>query len=129
MAIEIGKDLSLAMALEGERIVVYFQRPKASDLVKYLATTLSAQRDDESNENLFKAELELGKSCISGVRSGDIFIERNGERTELVTEPDRPGYVENWKEIIYENCPIILLKLANHLIGLSKSEQENLEKK
>jgi len=127
MSIEICERESIQFKLESERVEAYFRRPSAKEMVKYLARSLSG-RSDEGLESMLEAGIDLACSCILGVREGDVVLVDGASRQPLITDPGRPGYAGNWKEILKQKLPGLLLMLGNHLVKLTRSELEAREK-
>lgn len=127
MPIELKERQSLRFFLEGEEIEVYFRKPNASEMVRYLASTLSG-KGNEGMAQMLSAGIELALSCLLGIRQGDVVL-REGDKTRvLVTDPDQPGFDQNWKAILKEKLPSLLLMLGNHLVKSSRAELEVREK-
>ncbi len=127
MPVAIKDRQSLVLKLEGEEIEVYFRRPNAPEMVRYLAASLSGQ-GPQSMAQMLEAGLELGVSCILGVREGDIVLAEGDGLRALVTDPAQPGFEKNWKELLKDKLPGLLLMLGNHLVKMTRSELEVREK-
>ncbi len=127
MPIELKDQESLALNLEGQEIEVYFRSPNAPEMVRYLASTLSGS-GPEAMEQMLSAGISLAQSCLLGIKEGDIVIVDQGRARGLVTDPARPGYDHNWKQLLKEKIPGLLLMLANRLVKNAASELEVREK-
>jgi hypothetical protein len=134
MAIEICDRESLRFKHGSDEVELYFHRPGAKEMVKYLAQSLSGKSSASSEaggeglESMLEAGIDLACSCIIGVREGDVVLVDGASRQVLVTDPDRPGYAADWKEILKQKIPGLLLMLGNHLVKLTRSELEAREK-
>jgi len=127
MTIEIAERESFRGQFGPDQVEIYFRRPSAKEMVRYLAQSLSC-RGNQSLESVLEAGMELACACLLGIREGDIALIENGARIPLVTDPDRPGYLANWKELLKARLPGLLLMLGNHLVKLTHSELEVREK-
>ena len=96
-------------------------------MIRYLASTLSG-KGPEAMENMLSSGIELATSCILGLREGDLVLIEENHSRNLITDPSKPGYEQNWKEILKEKIPGLLLMLGNHLVKTSRSEMEVREK-
>jgi len=127
MALEICEKESLKLRIGEEEIEIYFRRPRAKEMVKYLAQTL--EYGEEKNwEKIFSASMELASSCLVGIKKGDIVLEEKGEKKPLITDPNEPGYLHDWKEVLSERIPELFLSLADYLLKITRSELEVREK-
>jgi len=127
MTVELFEKETIQFKLGSEQVEVYFRRPNAGEMVRYLARSLSG-KSTESLEPLLDAGIDLASACILGVKEGDIVLIDSGCRTTLATDPSRPDYVSNWKEQLRDKLPGLLLMLGNHLVKLTRSELEVREK-
>ena len=127
MAIELSEKKSLELKIGKEQIVVYFRFPRTREFVRYLAMNL-ASSEKEGLERMIEAGIELGQACILGIREGDIILGEGTRREVLITDPVKPGYKENWKEIIKERMPVLLLMLGNYLAKELRADLEVREK-
>ncbi len=124
MPLEINEKESFLCQIGDEKIEVYFRRPSAKEMVKYLSKIISS----ESSEVALLAGIELAQACILGVKEGDIFIEKQGKKIPLITDPSKPNYEPKWKDIICEQAGAILLMLSSHILELMRGELEAREK-
>jgi len=127
MPVELKDRHSFVFNLEGEEMEVYFRRPNAAEMVRYLASTLSG-KGPEAMQQMLSAGIDLALSCLLGVGEGDLVIIEQNQRRNLITDPARPGYDQNWKELLKEKLPGLLLMLGNHLVKTSRAELEVREK-
>lgn len=130
MAIEISERDSLRFRHGADEVELYFRRPSAKEMVKYLGQSLSgpARQGGEGLESMLEAGINLACSCILGVREGDVVLVDGAARRTLITDPGQAGYAADWKEILKQKLPGILLMLGNHLVKLTRSELEAREK-
>jgi len=127
MALEIFEKESCSFKIGPDQVLVYFRRPNAREMVIYLAKTISS-KEPESTSKMLEAGIELARACILGVKEGDVMLIDNGGRIPLVTDPSRPGFVADWKSVVEEKIPGLLLILGNHLARLTRSDLEVREK-
>jgi hypothetical protein len=127
MSIELAEKESFQCRFGPDKVEVYFRRPTAKEMVRYLAKSLASQ-GKENLESVLEAGMELAGACILGVRDGDITLLENGARVPLVTDPGRPGYLADWKELLKQKLPGLMLMLGNHLVKMTSSELEVREK-
>jgi hypothetical protein len=127
MTLEIFEKESCSFKVGPDQVLVYFRRPNAREMVSYLAKTISS-KEPESMAKMLEAGIELARDCILGIKEGDVMLIENGDRLPLVTDPARPGYVADWKAVIEEKIPGLLLVLGNHLARLTRSDLEVREK-
>jgi hypothetical protein len=127
MALELFEKESCSFKIGPDQVLVYFRRPNAREMVSYLAKTISS-KEPESMAKMLEAGIELARDCILGIKEGDVMLIENGDRYPLATDPARPGYVADWKAVIEEKIPGLLLVLGNHLARLTRSDLEVREK-
>jgi len=127
MPIELKERHSVRFFIDGEDVEVYFRKPNASEMVKYLSSTLSG-KGAEGMSQMLSAGIELALCCILGVREGDIVLRQGEDSRVLITDPERSGFDENWKALLKEKLPGLLLMLGNHLVRSSRAELEVREK-
>ena len=127
MALEIFEKESCSFKIGPDQVLVYFRRPNAREMVNYLAKTISS-KEPEFTSKMLEAGIELARACTLGIKEGDVMLIDNGNRVPLVTDPSRPGYVANWKAIVEEKIPGLLLILGNHLARMTRSDLEVREK-
>jgi hypothetical protein len=127
MALELFERESCSLKIGRDQVLIHFRRPNARDMVSYLAKTI-AGKEPESVEKLLLAGIELAKACILGVKEGDVMVTDQGNRIPLVTDSSRPGFLSNWRELLEEKIPGLLLMLGNHLVRLMRSDLEAREK-
>jgi len=127
MPIAIGDEEILNLKMGSERIGVRFRRPNAKEMIRYLCQSLSGQ-GQESVGKMLEAGIELASTCILGVNEGDIILIEKGARNPLVSDPGKTGYLPNWKELLHDKFPSLLLTLGNHIVKLARLELEVREK-
>ena len=127
MPVKLKDKESVIFNLQGEEIEVYFRKPNASEMVRFLGSTLSG-RGPEAMEQMLISSMELGFSCILGIREGDIVLIEDGDSKSLITDPEKPACDKNWKEILKEKMPELFLMLGNHLVRSTRAELEVREK-
>lgn len=99
----------------GEDIVrVFYRRPEPGETIEALVRKIPRGDEGEDALRILMANLELGKVCIIGIGEEDMAV--NG--TGLETRPEAPGYREDWKEVLAQRCPLILIALGQHLSTL-----------
>jgi hypothetical protein len=124
LTIRLNEIESANLKIENETVEVFFRRPNAEEMVAYLAGILSGD-NPENLESLLKSGIRLARSCILGVRKGDIILE-DGE--PLVTDEKDEKIFPGWKALLEEKLPGLMLMLANHLVGRARAELEVREK-
>lgn len=127
MVLEIFEKESCSFKIGSEQVLVYFRRPNAREMVSYLAKTISS-KEPEATAKMLEAGIELAGACILGVKEGDLMLADNENRVPLITDPSRSGYFSEWKKLLEEKIPGLLLMLGNHLARLTRSDLEVREK-
>jgi len=127
MAIEITGRESVQFKIGQDQVEVYYRKPDSQEMIKYLARSLSA-RSGESLEYLLEAGLELAGDCILGIREGDVVLVDDCGRRVLVTDPAKTGFVQNWKGLLKQKLPGLMLMLGNHLVQFTRLDAEAREK-
>ena len=127
MPIALKEKESLELKIGEDKVEVYFCLPRAKEFVRYLALSL-AQSGKEGMERMLEAGMELAEACLLGIREGDIILQDGEGKKPLITEPSKSGYKDNWKEIIKERMPVLLLVLGNYLVKRTRAELEVREK-
>jgi hypothetical protein len=62
------------------------------------------------------------------VNEGDLVLTENGARNPLISDPGKTGFLPNWKELLRDKFPALLLTLGNHIVKLTRLELEVREK-
>lgn len=90
-------------ARSGSEIELYYRNPTTHEEVEY-QSKLFKRLGKKVLINAFSTRLEMGLKILTGFREGDFGIEGK----VISSDPSRPDYKENWKELLKENAADIV---------------------
>jgi len=110
----------------GENLVkVFFRRPGPKEIIEILVKKMPLGDEAEDAQRILTANLDLGRDCITGVGEGEIVI----DGITLDTNPESSSYRRDWKDLIFEFCPLILIALGQYLSAVPAFMEETSLKK
>jgi hypothetical protein len=110
----------------GENVVrIFFRRPSPSELIEALVKKMPRGDENEDAGRSLVVNLELGRACVTGVGEGDLAIGNEA----LVTEAERDGFREDWREVLTQRFPLLLIALGQYLTRLPEFLEEARLKK
>lgn len=110
----------------GENLVeVLFCRPGPEEIIETLVKKIPMGDEAQDAQRILMANLELGRTCITGIGEGELVI----DGLPLDTNQKSPGYRKDWKEILLDLCPLILIALGQYLSQVPSFIEESGLKK
>ena len=125
MALALDKEGVLKLRVGNETVRVYYRRPEPSEIIETLIKKMPDGDEIGDSQKILLTNLDLGRACINGIGEGDLAVGGN----ELVTCPDRPAYRNDWKKILEDACPLLLIALGQHLSAIPAFIEESALKK
>jgi len=105
--------LTITDPISGDSIKLYYRIPTTNEKAKYLISIWD--RDKKTvTEDLTSARMQWGSEILEGFKEGSFQKRINGEVKDISTDPDHPGFKEDWKEWIKRFAPDILEVLCIH---------------
>ena len=133
----LGEDVknvfTITDSVSGASIKLFYRIPTTDEKAKYLIGIWDRDRKTVS-ENLTSARVEWGSQILEGFKEGSFQERINGEAKDISTDPNHPGFKEDWKEWIKRFAPDILELLCIHAFertetGSGQESEEPPEKK
>jgi hypothetical protein len=125
MALELDKEGVLKLRIGDETVRVYYRRPEPSEIIETLIRKMPDGEEAGDSQKILLANLDLGRACITGIGEGDLAV----GGSELVTYPDHPAYRTDWKEVLEDACPLLLIALGQCLSTIPAFIEESALKK
>ncbi len=125
MKCALDKEGELRLRVGESAVRVYFRRPEPGELIESLVRKIPRGSEEEDSQRALLTNLDLGRSCVTGVGEGDLVL--NGE--SLDTRPESQRYQPEWKRLLEERCPLILIALGQHLSALPSFMEDSSLKK
>jgi len=125
MALALDKEGVLKLRIGDETVRIFYRRPEPSEVIDTLIKKMSDVDEKRGAHKILLANLDLGRACITGIGEGDLAV----GGSELVTCPDRPAYRSDWKEVLEDACPLLLITLGQHLSTIPAFIEESALKK
>jgi hypothetical protein len=111
MSFKLDKEGELKIKLGDAVIRLKYKRPTPAEIIEALVKKMPRGKEDEDALNILSANLELGISCLSGI--GDDDFELAGRL--LNSNPLNENFRDNWKELLADACPLLLIALGQFL--------------
>ncbi len=111
MGFKLDKEGELKIRLGNAVIRLFYKRPTPAEIIEALVKKMPRGKGDEDALGILNANLELGISCLVGIGNED--FELDGELINC--DPDKINFREDWKEILAEVCPLLLIALGQFL--------------
>jgi hypothetical protein len=106
------KELIFKNPEKGQEIVLLYNEPSAETRIQYGGDIATIYRDKEIKdvriEDIVKVQLEYGLKCLSGFRVIGVPI-------NISCDPQSPEYREDWKEMIKDRAPELIIKLCQNV--------------
>ena len=112
--------LTITDPVSGDSIKLYYRIPTTDEKAKYLISIWDRNQKTVS-ENLTSARVHCGSEILEGFKEGSFHEKVNGEIKDISTDPDHPGFKEDWKEWIKRFAPDILELLCIHAFERSET--------
>jgi hypothetical protein len=111
MSYKLNARGTLALKVGEDVVRVHFRRPEAGQVIETLVKKMPSGDEAADAQRILIANLELGRACVTGIGEGDL----QSDGAPLVTDPDHPGYVNGWREIVAAHAPLLLIALGQYL--------------
>ena len=111
-----GRELKLKVG-ESTAVRIFYRYPDLEE-----ASACLAAQEAGTAERTLLAYLELGRACVAGIGQGDLVV----DGTVLDTDPNSRGYKEDWREILAEKFPLILIALGQYLLAVPAFVEEGV---
>lgn len=125
MAYNLDKQDLVKLKLGENLVKVLFCRPGPGEIIEALVKKMPMGDEAQDAQKILMANLELGRTCITGIGEGELVIDGQ----PLDTNQQSQGYRRDWKEIIQELCPLILIALGQYLSQVPSFIEESGLKK
>lgn len=111
--------LTISDAISGSKIEIYYRIPTASEIQAYMSRLIQ-RKGNKIKMNIADARLEFGLRILEGFRDGDFGIDGK----PISSNPASEYYVDNWKELLKESAPDIIMLLAQTVFEGSRVAKE-----
>ena len=125
MAVSLYKYGELRLRLGGDVVRVFYRRPAARELIETLTRKMPRGDEAKDAERILVANLDLGAACVTGIGEGDLEI----DGAVLVTDEARAGYQSDWRQVVADRCPLVLIALGQYVSALPSFLEEAALKK
>ncbi len=125
MAYEINERGTLTLRI-GESVVrVHYCRPAPGAVIDALVAKMPSGDEDVDAHNVLMANLELGRACVVGVGEDDLAVDDK----PLSSDAQSPNYASDWREVVAQRAPLILIALGQYLSAAPAHMEERSLKK
>jgi len=111
MAYSLDREGELRLKIAETVFTVRYRRPEPPELIEALVRKMPAGEEAELAQRILLANLELGRACLLGIGEGE--LRREGR--SVSSSPAAPDYRPDWKDLIAELCPLLLIALGQYL--------------
>jgi len=128
MALRSVKEGSVEFKVGESPVSLRYRRPTVEEMLTSLALKVPAPDSQNPSLDLLRGNLELGFACLLGVGSGDLVVDEGQGPEALVSDPSSPDFREDWKDLVRQNFPVLLIALGQHLSALPVQSEERKKK-
>ncbi|MFO8056102.1 MAG: hypothetical protein R6V10_02250 [bacterium] len=119
MAEQANQDGVLNLKVGDSIISVLYKNPEPGELINTLVQKMPRGDEDEDAGRTLLANLELGRSCITGIAGG-------GPEWGKASEDESAG---EWKERTCRESPLVLIALGQYLSRIPEFMEGDASKK
>ena len=117
--------------ITGESVTLFYTLPTNHQRLAYQGASVE-RVDGKIINRTIEARQRHGLEILTGVKAGDLEVEKDGEWVPLITDPKQPGYREDWKDIVLEQASDLVELLAAQVFDvsarISRDQGEDAEK-
>src|SRR4030042_1285814 len=113
----------------GESLVrLRHRRPTGEEMLATLAMKVPGPDSQNPAMDLLRGNLELGFACLAGIPSGELVVDDGHGPQPIGSDPGSPDFSEDWKELVRQCFPLLLIALGQHLSTLPALSEERKKK-
>lgn len=117
--IELGSEkVSVIVSYNGEEILFHCRKPKASEKIKYRSNIFQIMKKNDNVEETWAFTIDFVSNFIEGFEDNKILY--NGK--VISSDTNSVNYEPNWKNVLKEEVPEILDKIAEYLFAINQVE-------
>ena len=110
-------------SITGGQIKFFYRIPSASEIQEYDSMRIRREKN-QSFDNTSTARIQMAMKILTGIRDGDF----TAEDKPISSNPKSENYHENWKELVLDAAPDLLLLLGAFVfdhVPISVDDVEN----
>jgi hypothetical protein len=115
MALQSVKEGKLMVKVGEAEITLRYRRPTVEEMLAALALKIPGPESQSPALDLLRGNLELGSVCLLGVGQGELLVDQGTGPEPISSDPASPDFREDWKELVRECFPTLLIALGQHL--------------
>jgi hypothetical protein len=114
----------------GDEVGVYFRQANTKEMHGYQNEAVQRKRNNVKFRSS-EAQLKYGHKVMTGIRDGDCGAPNvEGKMVPISSDPQSPDYRENWRELLEQYAPNIIIALGAYVFGGTEAleGEENIVK-
>jgi len=116
---------SIKLRLGDGEVTLFYRCPDPGEVIDAMVRKIPRGDGAKDGREVLMSNLDLGKACVTGIGEGGLAIDGR----PLVSDPDRPGFRDDWREVLAEKAPLLLVALGQWLSAPPAFVEESSLKK